>query len=211
MEQLDRAGIATFVMRDKEYLVAILAENGILRAEALRFADELRVPEDVGLPEAPRVTAAAVKRFETQIRKLKAKTFDPDELHDRAAERLTELIAHKQQQGEDVRISGEPGAEPPSDIIDLMAALKRSLTGDGGGERQAPERTRAKRSNGGRSASKAGGGGASKSARRSAAKSAGSELSALSKEELYERAQQLDIPGRSAMSKRELISALEQA
>src|SRR5690606_31886465 len=30
MERKQRAGIATFVMRDREYLVAILAENGIL-------------------------------------------------------------------------------------------------------------------------------------------------------------------------------------
>ena len=44
MEETDRAGIATFVMRDKEYLVAILSENGVLHAVTLRFADELRSP-----------------------------------------------------------------------------------------------------------------------------------------------------------------------
>ena len=38
MEKKQYAGIATFVMRAKEYLVAIIAENGILRAETLRFA-----------------------------------------------------------------------------------------------------------------------------------------------------------------------------
>jgi DNA end-binding protein Ku len=35
MEQNRRAGIATFVMRDREYLVAIFAQNGILCAETL--------------------------------------------------------------------------------------------------------------------------------------------------------------------------------
>src|SRR5690348_10120784 len=40
MEKTKQAGIATFVMRGKEYLVAIVAENGILRAETMRFADE---------------------------------------------------------------------------------------------------------------------------------------------------------------------------
>ena len=44
MEKSDRAGIATFVMRDKAYLVAILAENGILRAETLRLATHSRRP-----------------------------------------------------------------------------------------------------------------------------------------------------------------------
>src|SRR5437763_2648581 len=64
MEESDLAGIATFVMRGKEYLVAIFPENGILRAETMRFSDELRSPKQVGLPEKKHVPAAAVKKFE---------------------------------------------------------------------------------------------------------------------------------------------------
>ena len=194
MERLDRAGIATFVMREREYLVAIIAENGILRAETLRFADELRSPEDVCLPEAPRVKAADVKRFEGAIRKRRAQAFDPGELHDRAAERLTELIARKQAAGEDVRISSAGGGEPSEDVIDLMQILKRSLAS--GTERKAPKRAPAKRAprRGGRAAN--GGGG---------------DLEELSREQLYERAKKLDIPGRSGMSKQQLVKALQQA
>ena len=50
MEKNGRAGIATFVMRDREYLVAIFARKGILCAETLRFHDEVRDPETIGLP-----------------------------------------------------------------------------------------------------------------------------------------------------------------
>ena len=64
MQKEKLAGIATFVMRGKEYLVAIFPENGILRAETLRFADELRSPKDIGLPEKKKVPAATVKEFE---------------------------------------------------------------------------------------------------------------------------------------------------
>jgi len=67
MEKKRQAGIATFVMRAKEYLVAIIAENGILRAETLRFADEVRSAADVGLPEKPKVKAADVQRFSKAI------------------------------------------------------------------------------------------------------------------------------------------------
>lgn len=188
MEKMDRAGIATFVMRGKEYLVAILAENGILRAETLRFADELRSPEDVELPEPARVKAADVQRFEKAIRKLAAKQFEPDELHDRAAERLRELIEKKQQAGEDVRMVEETSASPSSDVIDLMEVLKRSLAEAGG--------------TGGRKAAKK----AAKKTGRGA-----TDLAALSKEELYEQAKRLDLPGRSGMSKRQLVTALQQA
>ena len=54
MEKSGKAGLATFVMRGKEYLVAIFAEHGILRAETMRFPDELRSPADVGLPKKRR-------------------------------------------------------------------------------------------------------------------------------------------------------------
>jgi len=194
MEQLDRAGIATFVMRGKEYLIAILAENGILRAETLRFADELRAPTDIGLPEPGSVKPTDVKRFETAIRKLQSKAFEPDELRDRAAERLTELIARKQQEGEDVRISGTPEAQPSGDVIDLMEILKRSLAGEG--ERKEPKKAPARGSGG---------------ARRGGSKAAAEGLESLSKEQLYERARDLDIPGRSGMSKQQLVKALQQA
>jgi DNA end-binding protein Ku len=51
MEREERAGIATFVLRGKQHLVAILARGGVLHAETLRFAGEVRSPESVGLPD----------------------------------------------------------------------------------------------------------------------------------------------------------------
>ena len=51
MERSRRAGIATFVMRDREYLIAIFAEGGLLRGETLRFHGEVRSSSDVGLPK----------------------------------------------------------------------------------------------------------------------------------------------------------------
>src|SRR5207248_9487289 len=70
MERTKRAGIATFVMREREYLVALLAERGILRAETLRFADEVREPDEVGLGRAGRTPARAGAAFETTSRNL---------------------------------------------------------------------------------------------------------------------------------------------
>src|SRR5436190_6655612 len=67
MAKEDLAGVATFVMRGKEYLVAIFPENGILRAETMRFPDAVRTPKEIGLPEKKKVPAAAVKKFEKII------------------------------------------------------------------------------------------------------------------------------------------------
>src|ERR1041385_2899096 len=67
MEKSKRVGIATFVMRGKEYLIAILSANGILCAETLRFSDELRSASDIGLPEPRRADPKLVRRFQKLI------------------------------------------------------------------------------------------------------------------------------------------------
>jgi DNA end-binding protein Ku len=130
MEQTERAGIATFVMRGKEYLIAILAENGIMRAETLRFTDELRSPDDIGLPAPIKPKAAAVKAIENSLAKLVEKQLDEDELTDRASGQLLKLVARKQRSGKDVVDAPEEAAEPAAGVIDLMEALKRSLAGN---------------------------------------------------------------------------------
>ena len=60
MDDSGRVGIGTFVMRAKEYLVAIFSENEILRLQTLRFPDEVRSASDVGLPKKKKVDKSAV-------------------------------------------------------------------------------------------------------------------------------------------------------
>jgi DNA end-binding protein Ku len=127
MERTGRAGIATFVMRDKEYLVAILAESGILRAETLRFADEVRSAADVGLPAAKKPKAASVKKLASAISARSEKALDPDELVDPWTARIEALAEKKQKKGEDVVEVPEAAAEERAEVVDLMEILKRSL------------------------------------------------------------------------------------
>jgi DNA end-binding protein Ku len=197
MEEGGRAGIATFVMRGKEYLTAILSEKGILRAETLRFADEVRTPADIGLPAPETPEPGEVKRIVTQIQKLASKSFDPDDLTDPTTEELRKLVQKKLRAGDDV-VDAPPEEEGEdadgSDVIDLVERLRRSLAGDGAGN----ETRTTKRS--GTSARKT----------RSASGAAG-ELGERTRVELYERARTLGIEGRSSMSKEELIDAIARS
>jgi DNA end-binding protein Ku len=187
MEETGRAGIATFVMRAREYLVAILAENGILRAETLRFADELRTPDDVGLPGPTEPPAAEVKKIERAIGKRSKSRFDPGELKDAEAERLLRLVRRKLRAGRDVVEVEETEEEGDGgDVIDLMEMLQRSLAGDG-------SRRSGRRETG------------------SDGRSSPDPLERATKSEIYERARELDIPGRSGMSKDELIEAIRRS
>lgn len=180
MEEEGRVGIATFVMRDKEYLVAIIAGDGILRASTLRFHDELRTPEDVGLPELGDPDEQRVAAIAKAIRRLSADELDRSLARDPTAPRLAELVREKLEQGEDVverpseaRASDAAQGEEPAEEIDLMQVLKESLAEDV--EASAPD------------------------------------LEGLTKAQLYERAQALDIEGRSGMTKRELVAAVRGA
>ncbi|PYQ27576.1 MAG: Ku protein [Acidobacteria bacterium] len=147
MEKKKFAGIATFVMRAKEYLVAITAEDGILRAETLRFRDEVRSPEDAGLPHKTKVMPAEVRKFETQIAH-RSKKLDLRELMDDYEERLEKLAHTKEKKHQDIVRVEKPEKEEPEDgeVVDLLAVLSKSLGGSGRKPaRKAPARSRAKR------------------------------------------------------------------
>ncbi len=143
MEKKNYAGIASFVMRGKEHLVAILSENGILMAQTMRFPDEIRKPADVGLPKATKASAADVKKFEAVITR-RAKKLDLRELTDDYAERLEKLVAAKERKHADIiRVAEEPRSSEGAVVVDLLAVLSKSL--GGGGARKAPRRAPARK------------------------------------------------------------------
>jgi DNA end-binding protein Ku len=128
MATSDLAGIATFVMRGKEYLVAIFPENGILRAETMRFADEIRSVGEVGLPDKKKLPAATVKKFERLIAKHSHKQLSLKDLKDEQTEKLLKLVERKRKQHKDI-VEVEVPEREEGKVIDLMAALKKSLAG----------------------------------------------------------------------------------
>jgi DNA end-binding protein Ku len=128
MSKSELAGIATFVMRGKEYLVTIFPENGILRAETMRFADELRTPKDIGLPVRKKAPAATVRKFEKIITKHSQKTLPLSELKDEKTAKLLKLIEKKRAQHNDV-VEVEVPEREKGKVIDLVEVLKKSLAG----------------------------------------------------------------------------------
>lgn len=127
MEKSDLAGIATFVMRGKEYLVAIFSDRGILRAETMRFADELRSPSDVGLPKKKEPPKATVTKFEKFIANKSKKQFSPTKLADKQADSLLKLVKRKQNKRANVVRVEEEASDHK--VIDLVQVLKKSLSG----------------------------------------------------------------------------------
>src|SRR5512135_1615388 len=129
MEDEHKAGIATFVMHGKDYLVAIIAEGGILRAETLRFHDELRTPEQVGLPPRQPADKKLVAQMRTAIGKAMRKNFDSGLLSDRQSVELMRRIESKLKSGSGVLKAPEEPPPEEGNVIDLMQVLKERLQG----------------------------------------------------------------------------------
>jgi DNA end-binding protein Ku len=143
MERARKVGIATFVMRGKQYVVAISAEDGLLRAETLRFADELKSPDDIGLPEPKKVSAEAVKKMRAAVKKLAKPGFAASEIKDDSWHELEKLVEKKRKKHVDVVQPPETADEGEGgEVIDLLEVLKQSLARDqaGGAAKKKPQR-----------------------------------------------------------------------
>lgn len=134
MQRTGRVGIGSFVMRGHEYLVAIVSDNGVLRADTLRYANEIRSVETIGLPKRSKPTSAKVTQFSKAIEGLTKKELDVHELEDKQAAELNALAESKRRDRDSV--IHQPGLESEdaeagegaSNVIDLMAVLRRSLS-----------------------------------------------------------------------------------
>ncbi len=126
MAETNKVAIATFVMRDKQYLVAVRPEKAALVLETLLFADEVRDPvkEIDVLP-----VEATFEKRETEMANLlidsMTTSWEPKTYRDTYRERVEELIDQKRQGT--VVVNEGPRAEP-APVVDLLAALQASVT-----------------------------------------------------------------------------------
>ena len=124
MADSGRAGIATFVLRGKQYLVAIRAREDVLALETMYFPDEVRDPrEEIGnLPTGEQFSDRELVMAKQLIESMTTK-WEPESYRDTYRERVEDLIARKGR-GEEIVREGEPAGE--AIVTDLTEALRRS-------------------------------------------------------------------------------------
>ncbi|MGH3788480.1 MAG: Ku protein [Pseudonocardiaceae bacterium] len=133
MARTNRAGIATFVMRGKEYLTAIRADDDMLALHTLFFADEIRNPIDQ-LDTLPERTAARGKELDmaTALVESMSGPWRPQDYRDTYTERVEQLIDDKRR-GHELVTAAEP--PEPTETPDLLEALRRSISSARDGHR----------------------------------------------------------------------------
>jgi len=124
MEATGKVGVATFVMRGKQYLVAIRPQRDVLMLETMFFADEVRDPhEEIDKLPAGHTFRGRELQIAEQLIGSMATPWKPENYRDTYRERVEELVESKRH-GEEIVTEGAPPQE--TNVVDLMEALRRS-------------------------------------------------------------------------------------
>jgi DNA end-binding protein Ku len=128
LEKAGKAGIASVVIRTKQYLAALVAQEDVLVLNTLRYADELKAPSEMEIPKA-KVTS---KELDMALRLVEdmADDWHPGKYKDTYRDDLLKRIKEKVKAGQTEEITEaekEPRKDKGADVIDLMALLKKSV------------------------------------------------------------------------------------
>ena len=124
MRRTNKAGLAKFVLGEREYLVAVKNTEGALSVVTLHYPEEVLSPEDImpqegsGDPEAERSMKETVGNMIVE--------FNPHKYADERRKKIVKLLRKKEKQMPPVEaplIEEEEGEGP----VDLVAVLEESM------------------------------------------------------------------------------------
>ena len=128
LRRTKKVGLGQLALRGREYIVSLKPCGRGIVLETLRYADEVHKAKsyfrDIG-DEKP--DEELLDLAETLIEK-KTAPFHPEEYHDRYVDALKDLIERKRKsKGAKIEAEEEEAPARGSNVIDLMAALKKSI------------------------------------------------------------------------------------
>lgn len=186
MDRTNQVGIARVVLRGKEYLTAVRADENVLALNTLFFADEIRSPSEVVGEETTSAEASdkELQMAENVIDSMSGE-WQPEEFEDTYTARVEQLLNDKSEGRTPTKEQAPPN---PTDVIDLTDVLQRSVQ----------ESRRGRGSGSGRK-------------HRGAPAQRSEYVSGLSKPELDKKAKELGVRGRSKMKRPNLENAVAEA
>jgi DNA end-binding protein Ku len=124
MRRTKKAGLAKFVLAEREYLVAVTNRDGALGLTTLHYSEDILPDEDLS-PEKGKITAEEQSRIKKSIEPM-IEGFDPAQYADERRKKLMDLLAKKAKEKTPVEapvVEEEEGEGP----ADLVAALEESM------------------------------------------------------------------------------------
>ncbi|MDT3721731.1 Ku protein [Pseudomonas oryzihabitans] len=142
-----KVGVANLVMHTKQHLAVIMPLGDALVLNTLRWADEVRSTDDVGLEGLDaKVTKKEVDMAQRLVDDM-TEAWDPTQYHDTFRDNVMALVERKLKDGKLEAVTEEPAEEDSgADVIDLTELLRRSLGGKRQDKDEAPKGKTASRS-----------------------------------------------------------------
>ena len=133
LRRTKKVGLGQLAMRGREYVVSLKPCGRGMVLETLRYADEVNKAQSYfrEIPDA-KPDSELLDLAEALIDK-KSGAFDPQEFHDRYVDALRDLIERKRKtKGKVIEEVDDGTPAKSSNVVDLMAALKKSMERSGG-------------------------------------------------------------------------------
>jgi DNA end-binding protein Ku len=124
--------IATFVLRTREHLCALMPVGDAIMLEVLRFGHELKSPKDVPIPHGKEVSVGdrEVAMAEQLIEGMMS-DWEPAKYRDRFYSDVMKMIEEKAKTGTVKAKAAKTHGEVATDVVDLLELLKKSVAGKG--------------------------------------------------------------------------------
>lgn len=124
MRRTNKAGLAKFVLHEREYLVLVKSEDGALALITLHYSEDILGTEDL-LPREGEIDATEKNRLKKSIKEMLA-DFDPGQYADARRQRIMALLKKKAKEKGEVEAPAVEAAEGKGPA-DLIAALEESM------------------------------------------------------------------------------------
>ncbi len=124
MRRTNKAGLAKFVLHEREYLVAVKSTEGALALITLHYHDEILAYRDIE-PAGEKIDAEVQSRLRQSIKEMLG-DFNPGKYADDRRKKVMDLLKQKEKEQGLVaapHVEEAEGAGPP----DLVAALEESM------------------------------------------------------------------------------------
>ncbi|MCL5022565.1 MAG: Ku protein [Nitrospirae bacterium] len=124
MRRTHKAGLAKFVLGEREYLVAVKSTEGALALITLHYSEEILPAGDI-TPKREKIDAEDKVRIRKDIKKMMA-DFNPGKYADERRKKIVALLKRKVKEKAPVE-APEAEEEEGEGPADLVAALKESM------------------------------------------------------------------------------------
>ncbi|OWW21058.1 Ku protein [Noviherbaspirillum denitrificans] len=129
-----KIGVALVVLHNKQHLAALIATPQAIVLNTLRWATEVRSPDDLDLPEEG-LKSMAIKPKElqmaTQLIESMTEEWAPEQFKDTFRDDIMKMVKQKFDAGQSKEITEVSIEEPEetSNVVDLTELLRKSLQG----------------------------------------------------------------------------------